>query len=668
MESDFSGYVTKAGLRCSDGRTIMPDAFKHQDQMKVPLVWQHGHTDPENVLGHVLLENRNDGVYGYGFFNGSSKAKHTAELLEHGDINMLSIWANQLIEKSKRVTHGAIKEVSLVLAGANPGALIDNVTIRHSDGDEEYLDDEAVIYTGIPIVHTDEDNKEQTQMGNVTTNEDALSHEDPPMGGSDKTVEDVYNEMTEEQKTVLHFMVGEALQAGAEEAAAGPVPAQAQHSNDNTDVIQHSEEEGTVMANVFEQNQGVSGDRHILSHADVKEIVASAKRGGSLKHAVEEYALSHGIDDIDLMFPDATLVENTPEFLSRRMEWVAKVMGGARKSPFSRVRTHFADITEDEARAKGYITGNLKKDEFFSIMRRETTPQTIYKKQKLDRDDILDITDFDVVAWLRAEMRVMLDEEVARAILIGDGRDISHEDKIQESHIRPIATDHFLYATTLTVNLDDAASNVQELIDILVANRSAYKGSGMPILFTSESIIAQFLLLKDTLGRAIYKTLAEVAEVLRVAEIVPVEAMDEDGDLVAILVNMNDYVVGTDKGGEINMFDDFDIDYNQYKYLLETRLSGALARPKAALVVRKSGESDVLVAPAAPTYDAEAGEVTIVNTTGVVYTDADGDVINAAGSPYTVPVGEAYTVYANPASGYYFTSTEKKSWTFRNRG
>ena len=667
MESDFSGYVTKAGLRCTDGRTIMPDAFKHQHKAKVPLVWQHGHTDPENVLGHVLLENRDDGVYGYAFLNKSHKAKHAAELVDHRDINMFSIYANQLVETAKRVTHGAIKEVSLVLAGANPGALIDNVTIRHADGDLEILDDEAVIFTGIPIIHTETTNEEQNQMGEQTeTEDDDLVHEDMPAGGSDKTVEDVYNSMNEEQKTVLHFMVGEALQAGAEEAGAAPVAPVKQSDAGNSEKITHSEEEGTVMANVFEQTEGSTPKRHILQHDDVKEIVQAAKRSGSLKHAVEEYALSHGIDDIDLMFPDAQLIEKTPEFLSRRMEWVAKVMGGARKSPFAKVRTHFADITEDEARAKGYITGELKREEFFAVMRRETTPQTIYKKQKLDRDDMIDITDFDVVAWLRAEMRVMLDEEVARAILLGDGRDISHEDKISESNIRPIASDHFLYATTVTINLNDASSNIQELIDAVINHRKSYKGSGLPTMFTSETVIAQFLLLKDTLGRQIYKTLSEVAEVMRVSEIVPVEAMDDDAELVAILVNMTDYVVGTDKGGEINMFDDFDIDYNQYKYLLETRLSGALARPKSAIVFRTSGETDELVAPTAPTYDD--GEVTVTDVVGVVLTNGDGVEIDETDNPIAVAAGESYTVYANPDDGYYFSSTENTSWTFRNRG
>ena len=670
MEPDFGGYATKAGLRCTDGRTIMPGAFKHQNQKTVPLVWQHDHNTLENVLGHVLLEDRDDGVYVHGFLNNSNRAAHARELLRHGDINMLSIWANQLVESAKRVTHGAIKEVSLVLAGANPGALIDNVTIRHSDGDEEILGDEAIVYTGIPLVmHSDltHDNKEQTQMGGENDDNDdvTLQHEDTPAAPSEKTVEDVFNSMTDEQKTVLYFMVGEAIESagngGSDVAAQSDI-------DDNDDNIEHSDkEEGTVMGNVFEQNAG-QGSAHILQHDDIVGIVEAAQTGGSLKRAVKEYALAHGIDDINLMFPDAKFVGDQPQLLSRRMEWVSKVLGGARKSPFTRIKTIAADITEDEARAKGYITGAEKFDEFFSILTRETTPQTIYKKQSLDRDDLLDITDFDIVAFLRSEMRTMLDEEVARAILMGDGRNISHADKIKEANIRPIATDHPIYATTIKINLADAASNIQELIDALIENRKAYKGSGLPTMFTSETVIAQFLLLKDTLGRQIYKTIAEVAEVLRVAEIVPVEAMDEDPELVAILVNMNDYIVGADKGGEVNMFDDFDIDYNKQKYLLETRMSGALSRLKSAIVVRAVEAADVKVVPVAPTYDAEAGEVTITNTTGVVYKDGDGTVINAAGSPYTVAVGESYTVTATAGSGYYFASSEQKSWTFRNRG
>jgi len=507
-------------------------------------------------------------------------------------------------------------------------------------------------------------------MGGENDNIDELTlqHEDAPAAPaapSDKTVQDVFNSMTEEQKTVLYFMVGEAIESAG---TGGSAPAEHSDIYDNDDNIEHSYmEEGTVMGNVFEQNAG-SANPHILQHDDIQGIVEAAKRGGSLKHAVEEYALSHGIDDLNLMFPDAKFVGDQPQLLSRRMEWVSKVLGGARKSPFTRIKTIAADITEDEARAKGYITGDLKRDEFFSIVTRETTPQTIYKKQSLDRDDMLDITDFDIVAFLRAEMRTMLDEEVARAILMGDGRDISHADKIKEGNIRPIATDHFLYATTVKINLADASSNIQELIDALIENRKSYKGSGLPTMFTSETVIAQFLLLKDTLGRQIYKTIAEVAEVLRVAEIVPVEAMDEDPELVAILVNMSDYVVGADKGGEVNMFDDFDIDYNKQKYLLETRMSGALSRLKSAIVVRAVEATDVKVVPVAPTYDAQAGEVTITNTTGVVYKNAAGTVINHAGSPYTVAEGESYTVTATPATGYYFGSSEQKSWTFRNRG
>lgn len=658
MEADFSGYVTKAGLTCTDGRTIMPDAFKHQDKAQVPLVWQHGHTDPENVLGHMILENREDGVYGYGFFNKSAKAVHTAGLLEHGDINMMSIWANQLVERAKRVMHGAIREVSLVLAGANPGALIDNVTIRHSADDQEILEDEAIIYTGIPIVHTDTTTKVPEKMPDAPVAK-------PETKDEGKTVQDVYDEMSEEQKTVLHFMVGEAIQASQEPAKHDSLDEDS--SNDSQDFNDDLNQEGNEMShNVFENNEGV-GDKHILKHDDVQEIVEAAKRGGSLKHAVEEYALAHGIDNIGLMFPDALTLTDSPEFLTRRMEWVGKVIGGARKSPFSRVKTIAADITEDEARAKGYVTGSLKKDEFFSVLTRETTPQTIYKKQTLDRDDILDINDFDVVAWLRAEMRIMLDEEVARAILMGDGRDISHADKIQESHIRPIATDHHLYSTTVSVNLADASSSIQELIDAIITNRKSYKGSGLPTMFTSETVIAQFLLLKDTLGRSIYKTIAEVAEILRVSEIVPVEAMDEDDELVAILVNMSDYVVGSDKGGEINMFDDFDIDYNKQKYLLETRMSGALNRLKSAIVVRKVAGADTLVVPNAPAFNSTTGALTITNQTGVVYKNAAGTTINAAGSPYTVAEGDDETVTATPASGYYFPTTEKTSWTFRHR-
>jgi hypothetical protein len=660
MEADFSGYATKVGLKCSDGRTIMPDAFKHQDQTQVPLVWQHSHKDPENVLGHVILENRADGVYAYGFFNETAKAAHAKALVNHRDINMMSIWANELIERSKRVIHGAIREVSLVLSGANPGALIDNVSIRHSDGDEEYLEDEVIIYTGLPLIHG-------IDTVDVEEKEEVVEHMDDPMtdqtkvdtvDDSEETVKDVYDSMTDKQKDVVHFMVGEAIQAAT-------TSAEDTTNTDTTNTAEHGDNtEGSEMSNVFE-NTDAAADKHILSHDAIVGIVADAKRSGSLKDAVEQYALSHGIDNIDLMFPEAQLVTDTPEFLSRRTEWVNEVLSGARKSPFTRIKTLSADITMEDARARGYVKGDLKKEEFFGVTKRVTTPQTIYKKQKLDRDDIVDITDFDVVAWLKAEMRLMLDEELARAVLIGDGRDIAHDDKISESNIRPIANDHELFTTTVNVNIDDASSSVQEIIDAIVTNRKEYKGSGLPTFYTSETYISKFLLLKDTLGRRIYKSLEEIASELRVAAIVPVEAMEENPSTIGILVNMVDYVIGADQGGSISMFDDFDIDYNQHKYLIETRVSGALVRLKSAIVVKKVAANAVLVTPTAPTFVAATGELSIPTVTGVVYKNGAGTVINTAGSPYTVAPGATYLVNATPATaGYYFATSEDDSWSF----
>jgi hypothetical protein len=391
MEADFRGYATKAGLKCTDGRTIMPDAFKHQDQLRVPLVWQHGHKDPENVLGHAILENRDDGVYAYGFFNKSVKANAAYESLVHGDINMMSIWANDLVQKSGRVLHGAIREVSLVLSGANPGAIIEHVTLRHSDGEMEDLDDEAIIYTGLEleIRHSADDDDDYDDDDDVDDNDedDEMQHADD----GEKTVKDVYDSMTEEQQQVLHFMIGEAIESQAKEV---------KQSNLNDD----NQEGNEMKHNVFEsRDKGPS--TLTLSHDDISGIVADATKNGSLKDAVENYALSHGIEDIDILFPDAVAVDNTPEFLARRTEWVSAVLGGVKKSPFSRIKTRSADITAAEARAKGYITGALKKEEFFKVSKRVTTPTTIYKKQKLDRDDIVDITDFDVVVWLKGEMR-----------------------------------------------------------------------------------------------------------------------------------------------------------------------------------------------------------------------------------------------------------------------
>lgn len=657
MESDFSGYVTKAGLKCTDGRVILPNAFAHQDKVQVPLVWQHGHTTPENVLGHMILENRDDGVYGYGFFNQTPSAKHTAESVEHGDIKMMSIWANELIERSKQVMHGVIREVSLVLSGANPGAVIENVTIRHSDGSVDEVDGEAIIYTGIEFDSVD---VTHDNMGDDDEDEkEVVEHADDDEGSDEETIQDIYDSMTDKQKNVLHYMVGEAISEANNEDNSG-----------GDDTAEHSniEKDGKEMGrtNVFEEKEKETvGASHTISHSDVSGIFADATKNGSLKEALESYKLSHGIEDIDILFPEAKALSSEPEFLARRMEWVGNLLGKAHKSPFSRIKTVHADITEDEARAKGYITGNMKREEFFGLSKRVTTPTTIYKKQKLDRDDLIDITDFDVVAWLKGEMRVMLDEEIARAILIGDGRDPSNEDKINEQNIRPIAKDHELYAPTVYVNIDDANSSVQEIIDACVLHRSMWKGTGLPTFYTTELYIARFLLLKDTVGRRIYKSLDEVATELRVSEIIPVEVMEEEPSIVGVLVNPVDYNIGADKGGNVAMFDDFDIDYNQYKYLIETRISGALTKMKSAIVIRKVAGSAVKVVPNAPAFSGTA--VTITNQTGVVYKNATTDaVINAAGSPYAVASGDTMVVSATPDSGYYFETSDDDIWEFTN--
>lgn len=699
MEADFSGYATKAGLKCSDGKTIMPGAFKHQDTMQVPLVWQHGHTDPQNVLGHATLEEREDGVYAYGFFNKSEKAKHTRELLEHKDIKAMSIWANDLVMRADRVLHGAIREVSLVLSGANPGALIENVTIRHSNGPDEELEDEAIIYTGIPLEHSSKTVpevkptvKEETvpsvkevyddmtdiqktvvhsMLGEALSSSDRVQHaaddaEDPDM--DPKTVQDVYDSMSNEQKQVLHYLIGEALESADESGTDTSATDAAPLKQSNLDEDNNDPKGNTMKHNVFEDStKDGKGTPVILSHSDVKEIVSSAVKNGSLKDAVEEYALAHGIDNINLLFPEAGLVDSPPEWLKRRTLWVDTLLQATRKSPFSRIKTLSADITMETARAKGYVKGAFKKEEFFSVAKRITTPTTVYKKQKLDRDDMIDITDFDVVAWLKSEMRLMLDEEIARAILIGDGRDVSSEDKINEQNVRPIAKDHELYSSTLYVNVDDANSTAQEVIDSIITNRSLYKGTGNPSFFTTETWIAKFLLLKDTTGRRIYKSIDEVALDFRVDALVPVEVMEEVPDIIGILVNPVDYVIGADKGGEVSLFDFFDIDYNQYKYLIETRVCGALVKLKSALVVRKVAAVNVLIDPVtSPTYNSTTKVVTIPTQSGVTYKNSDTGATLTAGAQAPIAAGATLNVLATANSGFYFGTTAHDEWNYRN--
>ena len=565
MEYDFSGWATRNNIRCSDGRTILKDAFKHNDGQTVPLVWNHDHNDPLNVLGHALLENRDEGVYAYCTFNDTDAGRNAKALVEHGDVTALSIYANQLKQQGPNVLHGAIREVSLVLAGANPGAFIDSI-IRHG----EESDEEAIIYTGENLV------LEHSQNTIVNDkNLDAVKDNfTPPSGNKEKTVQDVFDTLNEEQKTVVYALIGQALD----------------ESNQN----ENNEKEGNdnMKHNVFDQDQ--KEKENVLTHADMETIISEGKRYGSLKDSFLAHTAQYGIDHIDYLFPDAKNVTNQPDFIKRDDSYVQKVLRGVHHTPFSRIKSTHANITADEARAKGYIKGHLKKEEVFTLLKRTTTPTTIYKKQKMDRDDIVDITDFDVVAYIKAEMRMMLDEEIARAILVGDGRSTSSDDKIPETNIRPIAKDEDLYTIKAPVAVAKDATEdaiAKAFIRTVIKSRKEYKGSGSPTLFTTEDMLTNCLLLEDNNGRIIYDSVDKLATTLRVKEIVPVEVMEgvtrtvssKNLPLMAILVNLNDYYVGADKGGAINMFDDFDIDYNQEKYLIETRISGALVKPYSAI-------------------------------------------------------------------------------------
>ena len=568
---DFSGWATKANLKCSDGRTIMKDAFKHNDGQTVPLVWNHQHNDPNEVLGHALLENRDEGVYAYCTFNDTESGKTAKLLVQHGDVNALSIYANQLKQKMSNVLHGNIREVSLVLAGANPGASIDSIIMHGEESDEE-----AIIYTGeeITLAHSSD-----AKDSEVTTKEDNKMADDIKKTDGEETVADVFNTLSEKQKTVVYAMIGQALEdAGVTD----------DDDEDYEDEMGHSEGDDYMKRNVFDNDEQQDD---VLSHAAMETIIGDAKRFGSLKESFLAHADEYGIEQIDYLFPEAKTLNNPPEFIKRDTGWVSTVMGAVHHTPFSRIKSVFANITEDEARAKGYIKGNLKKEEVFSLLKRTTTPTTIYKKQKLDRDDVIDITDFDVVAWLKSEMRIMLDEEIARAILIGDGRLSSSDDKINESNIRPVVSDAELYTIRQKVSVAANATDddkAKAMIKSAVKARKNYKGSGNPTFFTTEDWLTNALLLEDTQGHRLYKNDSEVAAAMRVSKIVTVPVMEgvkgpEGGDLIGIIVNLADYNVGADKGGAVNMFDDFDIDYNQQKYLIETRCSGALIKPYSAI-------------------------------------------------------------------------------------
>lgn len=590
---DFHGWATRNDLRCSDGRIIRRDAFKHCDGKIVPLVWNHRHDDPTNVLGHALLENREDGVYAYCAFNDSEAGKAARLLVEHGDISALSIFANGLKQDGSNVLHGDIKEVSLVLAGANPGASIANV-IRHG----ETVEDEADIYTGEDFIVGMEEDKKNIEHS------DSDMKEKKEVDSDDKTVADVLKTFTPDQQKVLYQLVTDAL------AAKDEAQDEAQdETNEKKDENNKNGGNNTMKHNVFDNSEQ---NENVLQHDDFQAIISDAKRYGSMREAFENYAKDHdvdinelthsadyGIENIGYLFPDDKAVTREPIMVSRNMDWVAKFTNSVRHTPFSRIKSLFANITEDDARAKGYIKGNVKKEEVFTLLKRSTTPTTVYKKQKIDRDDVIDIVDFDVVAWLKREMRVMLDEEIARAALVGDGRVSSSDDKIDPIHIRPIWTDDDFYTIKQTVSVassDNESTIAKNFIKQCIKARKNYKGSGNPTLYTTEDMLTDMLLLEDTTGRVIYESTAKLATTLRVKEIVTVPVMEnltrtDDQSkvhtLLGIIVNPYDYTIGADKGGAVNMFDDFDIDYNQQKYLIETRCSGALTLPYSAIAVEK---------------------------------------------------------------------------------
>lgn len=566
---DFSGWATRNDLECSDGRTIRKDAFKDCDGVTVPIFWNHQHNDINDVIGHGLLENRDEGVYIYGAFNDTENGINAKKAVEHGDIRSLSILANQLRQVGGNVIHGIIREVSLVPAGANPGAFIDTVMAHGEEvGDALIMgyDENIVIY------HADE-------------LDETNSEPDKSESDDDESVEDVLNTFNEKQTLVLNYLVGKAIEDSSK--------------NDTAEHSDNLEGEDDMKFNVFDRTKTESvNKRGVLMHSadgsevsisEEKQIIADMKRYGSLKDAT----LQHGIDDVEYLFPDARTITPTPGTIQRNMDWVNDVMGSVHHTPFSRIKSIFADLTEDDARAKGYLKGTMKKEEYFGLIKRTTTPTTVYKKQKMDRDDIIDITDFDVVAWLKTEMRMMLNEELARAYLIGDGRPAGSDDKINEGNIRPVAFDEDLYTIHVDVNVQAAATDddkAKAFIRTAIKSRKNYKGSGNPTLYTTEDMLTDMLLLEDGIGHPLYADEAALARKLRVNKIVTVPVMENTtgkggNPLVGVIVNMNDYTVGADRGGAINMFDDFDIDYNQQKYLIETRCSGALTVPYSAIAL-----------------------------------------------------------------------------------
>lgn len=674
MKPDFSGYASKAGVKCADGLTILAHAFKDKHGQKVPIVWQHTHGDPDLVLGHAVVEDRADGTYVYGYLNDSPKGKAAKELLKHGDIETMSIYANRLVRRGMEVVHGVLHEVSLVLSGANPGASIDFVALEHSDGTIQNMDDEAIIRMGIPLEHS------------------GLSDEGDDMSDKDDTENnEIYHSMTDEQRDFFHEMLGKALihsndkddddvddaddddddQDDVDDNDSDDTDNDADDDEDEKDSVQHdalNDKDKDMTHRVFDQSdETIAHSGPTLNKEQISTIMHDAVRLGSIKDSFLKHAGDYGIDDIDLLFPDAQAIDNTPEFLSRRMAWVSEVITKTRHVPFSRIKTLYADITADEARAKGYTTGNEKTEEVFGLMRRITTPTTIYKKQKLDRDDILDATTINIVAFIKAEMRLMLEEEIARAILLGDGRPAlingsdPNPDKIKDpggsstegAGIRAIANDNSVYSHTITI---PAGASVETRIEEIIRSRQFYRGSGNPVMFTTLSYLTDMRLLKDKMGRRIYNGDAELANDLLVSKIIDVEPMEGHQDIVAIIVNLSDYTVGTDRGGQVSFFDDFDIDFNQEKYLLETRMSGALTRLKSAIIIKRV--TGTPVTPEAPTFNTSTNTITVPSQTGVVYS-IDNTPISG-----TEVITDDVLVEATPAEGYFFPTGVTTSWVF----
>lgn len=703
---DFSGYATRYNVECSDGRTIRSRAFQHMDKQRVPLMWQHSHNNIEHILGYADLEHRDDGTYAYAYFNDTPFGQLAKSQVLHGDITALSIYAKNLRERNKVVEHGDIKEVSLVLAGANVGAYIDNIDLRHSDAEDALVGD-VVIYTGeeFTLSHADSDDDSSDDTEDDSDNKEA------------RTVGDIVESMNEEQKHLLYSMVAKAANSGdvkhSDDSAetsdvdpdADPNDESSSEENDtdasvdsdasaedetdkdsdeqsgsanstnSADDVQHSDQEGLEMTrNVFETNGSAAVDsRPTLSHSDVQSIVQTAARSkgkfsdafadfvstaDSFKHA--EAGVDYGITDIDYLFPDARTVTAQPELIARQAEWVPRVLAATKKSPFAKIKSITADITAPEARAKGYIKGNEKVDEVVKLLKRSTGPTTIYKKQKLDRDDIIDITDLDVVAWLKWEIKFMLDEEVARAILIGDGRDYSNPDKIKDPEgaasgdgIRSIAKDSDLYAVKVDI---DSNVEADALINKIARSRTQYRGSGSPTLYTTDALLTDLLLLPDRIGRRLYATEAELASALRVKEIVAVEVMEEAEDVLGIVVNLTDYTVGTNKGGELTFFSDFDIDFNQEKYLMETRMSGALTKPKSALVLRRLAGTKVTLVT--PSFNGETNTITVPTVTGVDYL-VDDEVVTGS-----VVITKTTTISARAKAGHYIAPNTSRDWTY----